>query len=325
MNLAKFIDKKKPNWVTLETLIAKLRANGNFSKAEFQQVGELYRSVTSDYAFARANFPKEKIVIYLSRLVAEAHGTIYQTPRLTWFKIKKFFLYSGPQLFRTYQRFFWIASAIFVLFLCLGFWACEIDKNYEKTIMGGNYVYMTEHNIEKKKPFNVYADKYKFVPFAQIMFNNIGVLLRAFVLGLTACLGTLYFLTYNAIMVGCFFHIFYRHDIVTDFWLTIMIHGTIELTMIVFGCATGFMLGWNILFPRTYTRRDAFRIYGLQALKMAVICAFWLIIAGFLESFITGLELGRAACLTIILLSAVAMIWYFGYLGRKKANPTWFV
>jgi len=329
MNFIQFVDKRQPDWVQLEKLTQKANANTGLTKEEIRQISDLYRAAAADYAYATANFPNERITLYLARLVSETHGIIYQIPRLTWFKIKRFFLYSGPQLFRIYRIYFWIASIIFIVFGSLGFWACEVNKNYEQNIMGIPYVRMTERNIKEKKPFNVYADKYKFMPFAQIMFNNITVLLRGFILGLTACLGTLYFLTYNAIMVGCFFHVFYRHDIILDFWLTIMVHGTIELTMIVFGCAIGFMLGWKVLFPGTYTRRDAFRKYGFDAVKMAIICALWLVIAAFLEAFVTGLfaeglPSQRPFSAMIVLVSAIAMYLYFGRLGRKNANPTWF-
>jgi uncharacterized membrane protein SpoIIM required for sporulation len=330
MNFIQFVDKRQPDWVQLEKLTQKANANTGLTKEEIRQISDLYRAAAADYAYAAANFPNERITLYLARLVSETHGIIYQIPRLTWFKIKRFFLYSGPQLFRIYRIYFWIATLIFIVFGSLGFWACEVNKNYEANIMGEMYVRMTEKNIQEKKPFNVYADKYKFMPFAQIMFNNITVLLRGFILGLTACLGTLYFLTYNAIMVGCFFHVFYRHDIILDFWLTIMVHGTIELTMLVFGCAIGFMLGWKVLFPGTYTRRDAFRKYGFDAVKMAIICALWLVIAAFLEAFVTGLfaeglPSQRPFSAMIVLVSAIAMYLYFGRLGRKNANPTWFV
>lgn len=326
MNFIQFVDKRQSDWTKLEKLTQQANLEMNLTADEIRQIGDLYRAATADYAYAVAHFPNERITLYLARLISETHGVIYRTPRLTWHRIKRFFLYSGPQLFRVYRVYFWISAIIFVLFGILGFWACEVNKKYENKIMGKIYVYNTETNIKKKKPFNVYAGKYKFTPFAQIMFNNISVLLRGFIFGLTACIGTFYLLTYNAIMVGCFFHLFYRHDIIIDFWLTIMIHGTIELTMIVFGCAIGFMLGWKVLFPGTYTRRDALRKYGFDAIKMAIICAFWLVIAGFLEAFVTGLfakglPSQRPFSAMIVLLSALALYFYFGILGSKKAKP----
>ncbi|MCS7077613.1 MAG: stage II sporulation protein M [Bacteroidia bacterium] len=329
MNFVQFIDKRQSDWNTLEKLTQKANTKTQLNETEIEKLANLYRAATADYAYALANFPNERITLYLARLISEAHGVIYQIPRLSWFKIKRFFLYSGPQLFRIYKIYLWISALIFVVFSILGFWACEFHKSYEKKILGTDYVLMTENNIRNKKPFNVYADKYKFLPFAEIMFNNITVLLKGFMLGLTACLGTLYLLITNAIMVGCFFHIFYRHDIITDFWLTIMVHGTIELTMIVFGCGIGFMLGWKVLFPGHYTRRDVFRIYGFDAIKMAIICAFWLIIAAFLEAFVTGLFAEglpqyRLFSGMIVLFSALILYLYFGRLGRKDIKPTWF-
>ncbi|MCS7028379.1 MAG: stage II sporulation protein M [Bacteroidia bacterium] len=330
MNFVQFLEKRRADWIKLEELTQKANSRIELNEVEIQELTHLYRATTADYAYAVANFPNERITLYLGRLISEAHGVIYQIPRLSWFKIKQFFLYSGPQLFRIYRVYLWISGAIFMVFAALGFWACTFNKNYEKRILTAEYVQMTEKNIKNKKPFNVYADNYKLSTFAQIMFNNIAVLLKGFILGLTACLGTLYLLIHNAIMIGCFFHIFYRHGIITDFWFTIMVHGTIELTMVVFGCGIGFMLGWKVLFPGTYTRRDIFRKHGFDAIKMAVICAFWLVIAGFLESFVTGLFAKglveyRPFSGAIILLSAVGMYFYFGRLSRKSLSPTWFV
>lgn len=189
MNFVQFLEKRRADWIKLEELTQKANSRIELNEVEIQELTHLYRATTADYAYAVANFPNERITLYLGRLISEAHGVIYQIPRLSWFKIKQFFLYSGPQLFRIYRVYLWISGAIFMVFAALGFWACTFNKNYEKRILTAEYVQMTEKNIKNKKPFNVYADNYKLSTFAQIMFNNIAVLLKGFILGLTACLG----------------------------------------------------------------------------------------------------------------------------------------
>jgi len=127
---------------------------------------------------------------------------------------------------------------------------------------------------------------------------------RPFVLGIFASLGTILLLVKNGIMLGAFQTFFYQKGLFMTSFLTIWIHGTIEISSIVIAGAAGIILGNGLLFPGTYSRSVALRAAALEALIVLLSTVPLFVIAGFLEGFVTRhTELPNIVKVMIILLS----------------------
>ena len=148
--------------------------------------------------------------------------------------------------------------------------------------------------------------------FFAITFNNIRVSFIAFILGLFVSFGTGYVLFQNGVMLGAFQFFFYQKGLLLTSFLTIWIHGTIEIASIVVAGGAGLVMGNSILFPGTYSRLTSFVHGAKKGLKMVIGLVPLFIMAGFLESFVTRQSHWHWSIKAgIIGVSAAFIIYYF--------------
>jgi uncharacterized membrane protein SpoIIM required for sporulation len=76
-----------------------------------------------------------------------------------------------------------------------------------------------------------------------------------------------------------------RLDFVDTFYPFVVGHGAFELTAIVFSGAAGLKLGYSILNPGQFSRLNALRLAGRDAIPMLYGIVLMLIIAAFMEAF----------------------------------------
>ena len=156
--------------------------------------------------------------------------------------------------------------------------------------------------------------------FIYIAFNNIKVSFYAFMLGLFASIGTLFLLLYNGIMVGSFQYFFYEYGLLQESALTIWIHGTLEIFVIIVAAAAGLMMGSSLLFPNTFSRMYSFKKGVKTGIKYIIGILPMFIAAAFLEGFVTRhTEAPDIVRLGIILASLTFIVWYFFIYPTKLA------
>jgi uncharacterized membrane protein SpoIIM required for sporulation len=147
--------------------------------------------------------------------------------------------------------------------------------------------------------------------------NNIRVALLAFALGITFGLGTIYVLAINGVMLGGFAGAYARSGVGADFWITVMPHGTLELSAIVLAGGSGLLMGYSLWCPGDRSRRLALRESAILAMKLAVGLIPAFIVAGLIEGFITpSQEISEPAKLGIGILAA-AVFWAYWLLGGR--------
>ena len=107
--------------------------------------------------------------------------------------------------------------------------------------------------------------------------NNLYVGAKCYMFGITGGIGTFYIFLQNAIMLGSFQYFFFEQGV---FWKSvrgIWIHGSMEIFAIVIESAAGFILGASILFPKTFSRMNSFKIGFKNSFKI-VLEYMWFII-----------------------------------------------
>jgi len=91
----------------------------------------------------------------------------------------------------------------------------------------------------------------------------------------------------NAIMFGAFMYFFIERDLFQESFLAIMLHGTLELSMIVMSGCAGFALSRGLLFPGTYTRGQALIFSARNGVRIMIGVVVLLVYAALIESFAT--------------------------------------
>ena len=106
--------------------------------------------------------------------------------------------------------------------------------------------------------------------------------------------------------------------------MIIMIHGSFELSTMVIEGVAGFILGSSILNPGSLPRMEALKKGAMDGLKVTVGCLPIIVVAGFLESFITRFYHMPAVLNWIIIIASMSfMVFYFvlyPILLNKKFN-----
>jgi hypothetical protein len=108
-----------------------------------------------------------------------------------------------------------------------------------------------------------------------------------FVLGVFYGIGSLVLIVQNGIMLGAFQYFFIARGLFWESFLTIWIHGTIEISCIIVAGAAGLTMGRGLAFPGAYTRMRSFQIAARRGMKMMLGIAPLIALAGFFESFLT--------------------------------------
>jgi len=194
----------------------------------------------------------------------------------------------------------------------IGFFSAKNDENFIRQILGDDYVDMTLQNIKDGHPFGIYGYGNEFLSFIYIFINNVKVSLVEYGGGILFGYFTITGLMYNSVMVGAFENMFYNNGLLKDSLLTIMIHGTLELSTFVVAAASGLVLAKSWFFPGTIKRIDALKQGAKEGLIIAMSNIPMLFIAAFFEGFITRhADMPLWLKLFIITVSLTIVIGYF--------------
>lgn len=301
MREGKFIDKNKDRWLSY------------LEDAEHPDIqAERFVHLVDDLSYSKTFYPKSKTTDFVNGLAAKQFQAIYQSKKLNFSRLFTFWKYELPLLFGKYRRIYLFTFSFFVLCVFLGVIASMDDSQFVRTILGDEYVEMTEDNIQKGDPFGVYKDSNEFGMFLNIALHNIHVSLMTFILGLLAGVGTLYMLFHNGIMLGTFQHMFFAKGLGMKSILVIWIHGTIEISAIVIAGTAGLILGTSFLFPGTYTRMHALKKGAKDSVKVIFGLVPFFFVAAFLEGYVTRhTEMPIWLSVLILFFSGLTIVFYF--------------
>lgn len=301
MREALFVKQNSGKWKSYEEL----------QTSNPDELAERFIDITNDLAYAKTFYPKSRTTVYLNGLASTLHQSIYKNKKEKANRFVTFWKYELPLLFYTYRRQLLYSFIFFSISCAIGALSAKYDEDFVRLILGDGYVNMTNENIAKGDPFGVYKKDEPIAMFVKIGANNIYVSLLMFISGVFACVGPVFMLLRNGIMLGSFHYYFFSKGLGAASVLVVWIHGTLEISAIVMAGAAGLVFGHGLLFPRTYTRLQAFKNSAKDGTKMALGIVPILIVAAFFESFITrhtNMPLGLS--ISILGGSLLFIIWY---------------
>jgi uncharacterized membrane protein SpoIIM required for sporulation len=307
MREAAFVRQNEKKWEALEQAIASQKA-----MLKPDELADYFIQLTDDLGYAKTHYPKSNTTVYLNNLTAKVHQAIYRNKKEDKGRLFRFWRRELPQIMYESRKQLLYSFLIFITACIIGAVSAAHDESFVRLILGDAYVNMTLENIDRGDPMAVYKSMGRGDMFFAITVNNIKVSFMAFSLGILLSLGTGFVLLQNGIMLGAFQYFFYQQGFLWPSFLTIWIHGTIEIASIIIAGAAGLVIGNSILFPGTYPRMYSFLQGARKGLKIVIGLVPLFIMAGFLESFVTRLtEWPWALRLGIILASAYFILYYF--------------
>lgn len=302
-----FIKQNKEKWLAFEQAI--------FGKAKKNpdEMANLYIQLVNDLSYAQTYYPKSKTVVYLNYLASQIYQKIYKTKREDKNRLLHFFKTEVPLIVYDYKRYLIYAFVLFFATVAMGVVSAKYDENFVRLILGDQYVNMTLENIKDGNPVAVYKSGSHLGSFIGITLNNLYVGARCYLYGIFGGIGTFYIFLQNSLMLGSFQYFFYQQGVFWESVRGIWIHGSMEIFAIVIESMAGFILGASILFPRTYSRMNSFKIGFKNSFKIFLSTFPFTIAAGFLEGFITrySIEMENWFSSFIILFTLALISFYY--------------
>ncbi len=314
MKETKFIEQNREKWREFEEMLQDNRRDP-------EKLNHLFIQITDDLSYARTFYPNRSVRMYLNSLAQRVFHNIYRGRKFPVGRLWQFWRLELPGLMWESRQAMQLALAVFVLAFGIGVLSSIIDPEFARVILGGGYVDMTLENIEKGDPMAVYKQHGPLGMTVGIALNNLFVAFQTAILGVLASIGTLFMLLYNGIMVGAFQYFFIERGLFWDSFLTIWIHGTLEISAIILAGGAGLTAGSGLLFPGTYTRTQAFQITMRRGLKLFIGLIPMFLLAAFFEGFFTRFtETPSWLRFLFILASFALVLWYFVWLPWHVAK-----
>jgi uncharacterized membrane protein SpoIIM required for sporulation len=314
MRETKFIEQNRDKWSKFEKILQD-------NKKDPEELSSLFMEVTDDLSYSRTFYPNRSVRVYLNNLAQKTFFNIYRNRKSRLKKFWQFWKDDVPQILFESRFDLLLSFLVFMLSISIGVFSSMMDPEFCRIVLGDGYVDMTLQNIREGKPMSVYQDPDQSSMFLQITFNNLRVAFITFILGILFGGGTIFILILNGIMVGTFQYLFIQQGVYVDSILTIWLHGAIEISSIVIAGAAGIHLGRGMLFPGTYTRLQGLQLSARRSLLIYLTIVPLIIMAGFIESYITRYsDASYAVRALFITISFAFMIGYFVIYSWLKAR-----
>lgn len=308
-------------WERLELLLARTGRRGlrALDAQELFEAGKLYRWVTSDLAYAQGHGYDGELQHYLNRLVARAHALVYgATVETGRARFARFFTHTFPREFRSSWPYIAAAAAITVAWAVIAWVLVSANPANAYALLPDSIV--PSHITKSLHDSNfAFTSEYSAGMSSFIITNNIRVSVLVFSGGIvTLGLFTIWELALTGLMIGGLGALFAHAGFGADYWATIAPHGFIEITAIQIAAAGGLLLAGGVLNPGRLRRQDAIAQNGKRAGVLIAGVAAMLCVAGIIEGFFSPLRFSMDVRAAVGIVTALAMIAYFGLAGRSE-------
>jgi len=248
---------------------------------------DVFINIMDDLSFARTFYPNRSVRVYLNGLAQQIFVNVYKNKKSNRNRFIEFWTDGLPRLIHEARREFLLSFGVFLLAFLIGIISSVMDPDFATVILGDSYVEMTKENIASGDPMAVYKQRGEFGMSFGIAGNNLFVAFLTFVLGIFFTIGSIGVLVSNGVMVGAFQYFFIERDLFWESFLTIWIHGTLEISAIIIAGAAGITMGKGLVFPGSYSRSKSFQKSARRGLKIMFGITPIIILAAFFEGYLT--------------------------------------
>lgn len=284
------------------------------------ELSALFVEINEDSSHSNTFYKNRIITKYLNKLSVKLFNKVYGTLR-TKRGIAFFWKEELPYIAYQCRKELYFCTAFLILCITLGVVSSYVHPEFCEQILGKGYIDMTEENIAKGDPMGVYKDSDGDLMFFRIALNNVRVSLITFISGLVAGIGSLVVMAKNGVMVGAFQYFFVQKGLFQESFLTIWMHGAIEISLIAIEGAAGFVLGKGLLLPGNLPRMTAFKLSARRGIKLLIGSIPLIVLAAVIESFVTRFtDLHDLIRLGFILLSFALVAYTFFIYPKRVAK-----
>lgn len=302
---SRFISQNLDKWNLIESGVN----NNSMAPDELENS---FIELNEDLGYAKTFYPNRSVRVFINNLLTPVYTRMYKARIWKWSAIRDFFTNEVPRMMAQSMKYLLASFIAVALGFGLGYYGTIKEAKFAEIVLSPGYVAKTEANIKKGDPMAIYKSADEDEMFLAIFTNNLKVGIMVFALGALLCIGALYIMFYNGVILGVFTYFMFSHHVTREFGLTVFQHGTLEILGMVIEGAAGMLIGGGILFPGTLSRMRSMQNNAQKGVKILIVCLPIILIAAFIESYITRhTEWNNAARLSIIVASFLLMVFYF--------------
>lgn len=333
-----FADRRRREWDELGALAMKAQHRGvkKLDADEVVRMSPLYRSVCADLAAAEAARYSAPLVDFLRGLTRTAHTVMYgpHTRALTRVdeygqsiarrasrpSLRHAWLTAFPRAVRKQKRPMLLAAALFFLPCILGLVLTLRDPTFAFRVAPEAMLRpLTEAYA---KGFDQGREAGEGAMMAGFyVYNNVGIALRCFALGIFGGLGSAFYLVQNGLSIGAILGYVASQGAGANIGLFIIGHGSLELGAIVLAGGAGLSLGWSIVSPGDQPRLVSLQRRAREILVIVFGAAVMLFMAAAIEAFWSASSAPREVKLVAGGLLFVLVNAYILFAGRAPPSP----
>jgi uncharacterized membrane protein SpoIIM required for sporulation len=320
-----FADRRRKSWEELDSLSRKTTQRGlrKLEASEVAQMPSLYRDVCADLAAAEAARYSAPLVDYLRGLTAAAHTILYGPHARARgeggvIRLQHAWLVAFPRAVRKRWRPMALAAGLFFLPLALGMILTLRDPSFAFRMAPESMLRpLTEAYA---KGFDAGRDAGENAMMAGFyVYNNVGIALRCFALGIFGGLGSAFYLVQNGLSIGATLGYVASQGAGVNIGTFIVGHGSLELGAIVLAGGSGMSLGWSVVAPGELTRLASLQRTAREILVIVAGASVMLLMAAGIEGFWSASSTPRVVKLGVGGTLFVLVTLYILLAGRDAA------
>ncbi len=324
MKVADLLESRRDQWQELDMLCARMEGSRRkkLGAAAMSRFATLYRAACADLALAESHQLPPNTVNYLHRLVGRSHNQLYRARSVDWAAVRHQLLVEVPRRLYTDATLRLAFVTFWGLFLFSWFLAAELKFPWSDTVpFPGFAEQVLKGDAERLN--DMYADwidatlndRVEMAGF--YIYNNAGIGLSVFALGLAFGIGGMFATVLNAVALGTSFGFMMRGPNSDNFFYFVTAHGPFELTAIVLSAAAGMHLGFALVRTRGFARKDSLRGAAKEAMPTMGAALVLFFLAAFIEAFVSPMNIPYEIKASVAVVTSGMMLFYFVILGQR--------